>query len=257
MKVKLPKLLKDFLIYLTTIKGKSPRTRKEYQYDLVLFLRYYKSSQDDDMEELTKEYLESTNIHDINIEMIREISLEDIFSFLEYCEVVRNNSAHSRARKVASIKSFFKYLSGKRRLLEYNPAEELESPKIGKKTPIYLNIQETKTFLGGIQEGNHYYRNTCIITFFLNLGLRVSELCSLNLQSIHGDSIHIIGKGNKERTIFLNKACLHALDQYTRNERCHLTNNENEKALFLSQKRSRISRRSVERIVASINKSLD
>ena len=168
MKVKLPKLLKDYLIYLTTIKGKSPRTRKEYQYDIILFLRYYKASQDEDMEEMTKENIEQISIQDVTIETIKEITLEDLYGFLEYCEVVRHNSAHSRARKVASIKSFFKYVTVKRRLLEYNPADELESPKIGKKTPIYMNIQETKIFLEGIQKGNHYYRNTCIITFFLN-----------------------------------------------------------------------------------------
>ncbi|MFS0781889.1 tyrosine recombinase XerC [Bacillus sp. 1P06AnD] len=253
MDVKMPKLLKDFLIYLTTIKGKSPRTRREYQYDLILFFRYFCATQNEDILDITTDIVEVTPIHTMTADLLKEVTLEDCYAFLEYCETVRGNSAHSRARKVASIRSFFKYVTGKRRLLDINPAEELESPQIGKRTPIYMNLEETHTFMGGIKSGKHYYRDFCMVTFLLNMGLRVSELCQLNLQSIQGDAIHIIGKGNKERTIFLNKACRQALDQYIQNEREALKGTEDEKALFLSQKKTRISRRNVERIVASIN----
>ena len=172
-----PKILRDFLIYLTTIKGKSMRTRKEYEYDLILFFRFLKIT----YEGLELEEINDISIHDFSIETIREISLEDIYLFLEYCETVRNNSASARARKVATLKSFFKYLKGKRRLITENPADELESPKLSKKNPIYMNMEEAKCFLAGIERNNLYYRNYCIMMFFLNLGLRVTELCGLTL----------------------------------------------------------------------------
>ncbi|WP_050615063.1 tyrosine recombinase XerC [Bacillus testis] len=254
MAVKTPKIIKDFLIYLTTIKGKSPRTRREYQYDLLLFFKYYCTVQNEEILELTPEIMEQADLSGVNANLLRDITLEDCYAFLEYCESVRGNGAHSRARKVASIKSFFKYVTNKRRLLDYNPADELESPKIAQRTPIYMNMDETKIFMEGIKEGNHYYRNVCIITFLLHMGLRVSELCQLNLQSIQGDTIHIIGKGDKERSIFLNQACRHSLEAYIENERDHIEGSQDEKALFLSQKKTRITRRSVERVVASINK---
>ncbi|WP_195892872.1 tyrosine recombinase XerC [Bacillus massiliigorillae] len=249
MKVKQPKILKDFLIYLTTIRGKSMRTRKEYEYDLVLFFRFLKAIQDDlDISDMSR-----IAIDDINIDWIREISLEDIYLFLEYCEVQRKNSAYSRSRKGATIKSFFKYLKGKRRLLDENPADELENPKIGKKTPIYMNLDESEQFLLGIPRNKHYHRNYCMMMFFLNLGIRVSELCSLNLNSIHGNTLHIIGKGDKERTIFLNKVCLDALETYKKQERNQIMSVQDDDALFLSQKGTRLTRQTVAKIVKFIN----
>ncbi|MEH6943166.1 tyrosine recombinase XerC, partial [Bacillus sp. JJ722] len=242
---------KDFLVYLTTIKGKSMRTRKEYEYDLVLFFRFLKAIQDD----LDINNMESIEIDDITVDWIREISLEDIYLFLEYCEVQRNNSAYSRSRKGATIKSFFKYLKGKRRLLEENPAEELENPKIGKKTPIYMNMEESEQFLLGIPRNKHYYRNYCMMMFFLNLGIRVTELCNLNLHSIHGHTLHIIGKGNKERTVFLNKVCVEALETYKEKERKHIASVEDQDALFLSQKGTRLTRQTVAKIVKLINEN--
>ncbi|MGM9927869.1 MAG: tyrosine recombinase XerC [Bacillus sp. (in: firmicutes)] len=247
--MKLPKILKDFLVYLTTIKGKSKRTRQEYQYELVLFFRFQKVIQHD----LDIEDIQSVTIDDITIDWIRELTLEDIYLYLEYCEVQRKNSTYARARKAAAIKSFYKYITSKRRLLDYNPAEELESPKIGKKTPVYMNIDETQQFLTGIKRNKHYHRNYCMIMFFLNLGLRVSELCNINLSSIQGDALHIVGKGDKARTVYLNSTCLEALEQYKEQERHLVKKIVDEDALFLSQKGTRLHRRTVETIVKQIN----
>lgn len=244
-----PKLLKDFLIYLTTITGKSKKTRQEYYYDLTMFLQFLWCVREDvDIHEMKK-----VSIGSLDIDFIRDISLEDLYLFLEFCEVQRKNSTYARARKVASIKSFFKYLKGKRRLLDYNPAEELESPKIGKRTPVYLNVQEAELFLDGIKQGTHFYRDTCILTFFLNLALRVSELSDLNLNSIQGNNLKIIGKGNKERVIPLNHACIEALESYKEQERNLIKNVKEEEALFLSQKGTRLNTRSIQRLVKSVN----
>lgn len=244
----IPIIMKDFLVYLTTIKGKSLRTRKEYEYDLKLFFRFLKAIEDD----IDPGLIQTINISDINIEWIREVTLEDIYLFLEYCEVQRNNSTASRARKAATIKSLFKYLKGKRRLLEYNPADELESPKIGKKKPIYMNQQEAEQFIAAIRRNNHYYRNFSMVMFFLNLGIRVSELCNLNINSIQGNLLSVIGKGDKERTVFMNNACLRSLEIYKEKERKYIHGASNHEALFLSQKGTRLTRQTVAKIIKQI-----
>ncbi|PLS19757.1 recombinase XerC [Bacillus sp. M6-12] len=244
-----PKLLQDFLIYLTTIKGKSKKTRQEYLYDLRMLFRFlYCIREDIELEQMNK-----VSIKEIDIAFIKDVSLEDLYLFLEYCEVNRNNGSSARARKVASIKSFFKYLTGKRRLLEYNPAGELESPKIGTKTPIYLNIEESEQFLDGIKEGNHYYRDTCLMILSLNLGLRVSELCGLNTNSIQGKTIKVLGKGNKERVLPLNDSCMEAIKDYLQYERGKVSNMTDQEALFLSQKGTRLNKRTVQRLVKKVN----
>jgi integrase/recombinase XerD len=245
----IPKLLHDFLIYLTTITGKSKKTRQEYQYDLMMLLRFLWCIHED----IEIDKLHKISVKQIQIDFIRDISLEDLYLFLEYCEVQRKNSANARARKVASIKSFFKYLKGKKRLLDYNPAEELESPKIGIKTPIYMDLQETEQFLEGIKEGNHYYRDTCLMVFSLNLGLRVSELCGLNLNSIHAGNVKVLGKGNKERVLPLNESCIEALQNYLELERKNRKQIKDTEALFLSQMGTRLNKRTVQRLVKSVN----
>ena len=251
MQKEIPKIVKDFLVYLTTIKGKSPRTRKEYEYDISLFFRFLIAVEKD----IPIDEIDSISIKEITIDFIKEISLEDIYLFIEYCEVQRDNSAAARARKAATIKSFFKYLKGKRRLLEYNPAEELETPKIGKKKPIYMDQIEAEQFITGIKTSSHYYRNYSMMMFFLNLGLRVSELCSLNLNSVQGGVLHVVGKGDKERTVFLNEACIQSLEAYKEKERAYIQGAASNEALFLSQKGTRLTRQTVAKIVKQINQN--
>ncbi|UZM97693.1 site-specific integrase [Lysinibacillus sp. MHQ-1] len=132
---------------------------------MSLFFRFHTAVQED----LNIENLAAIDIATISIEEIREITLEDLYYFMEYCEVQRGNSAASRARKVATLKSFFKYLKGKRRLIEENPAEELESPKIGRKRPIYMNFREATQFIDGIPVNQASPRNYCMMMFFLKL----------------------------------------------------------------------------------------
>ena len=249
MQRELPKIVKDFLVYLTTIKGKSIRTRKEYEYDITLFLRFLLAVEKD--LDVTK--MDEIIIKDVTIDFIKEVSLEDMYLFLEYCEMQRHNSAASRARKAATLKSFFKYLKGKRRVLDENPADDLETPKIGKKKPIYMDQKEAELFIAGIKKSNHYYRNYSMIMFFLNLGLRVSELCSLNLTSIQENVLHVIGKGDKERTVFLNKTCMESLHTYMEKERQYIKGATTNEALFLSQKGTRLTRQTVAKIIKQIN----
>ena len=249
MKTKLPKILKDFLIYLTTITGKSQRTRKEYEYDLILFFRFLKAVEDD----IPTSQIHTIEIADITIEWIKRLTLEDLYLFMEYCEIQRQNSAATRARKVATLKAFFKYLKGKRRLIEENPAEELETPKIGKRTPVYLNLQEAQTLIEGTKQQHYSVRDTCIIMFFLNLGIRVSELCSLNMQSIQGRNVTVIGKGDKERVVYMNDRCYEALQRYLPER--HPYKGQGIEPLFVSQKGTRFARQSIAKIVKQLNNS--
>lgn len=244
-----PKILQGFLIYMTTIKGKSKNTRQEYLYDLMLFFRFMKALR----EELDTASLHTIQVDDIEIDFIKDISLDDLYYFLSYCEEERNNGTSSRARKVASLRSFFKYLTQKKRALTYNPADELESPLIGKRNPIYLNAMEAGQLFDGVKEGRHYYRNYCILTLLLNLGLRVSELCDLNVNSIQNDVVRVVGKGNKERILPLNDSCLASISDYMTYERCMVKEHELKQALLLSQKGSRLNKRSVQRMVKKWN----
>lgn len=236
-----PKLLRDFLVYLTTIRGKSMRTRKEYEYDLTLFFRFILSmNQGKPIEEIKE-------INDVTLEMLKELTLEDLYLFMEYCEQVRKNGVASRARKVATLKSFFNYLRDKRRLLEENPAAQLETPKQVRRAPIYMTLPETKQFITGAKN----VRDFCIVTFFLNLGLRVTELCNLNENSIHNHYITIIGKGNKERIIYLNEACEQALAAYLQEK--HPYKGQGDTPLFVSQKGTRLTRQHISRIIKEVN----
>ena len=240
----LPQSLNEFLNYLGTIRGKSKNTIDGYKIDLSMFFKFlklYKGLADHNLE------FEDIIINDIDKEFIRNITLGDLYSFISFTENQRENGSYARARKVAALKSFFKYLTGKARILDENPASELESPKINKRNPIYLTLEESKTLLSSI-DGKNKERDYCIITLFLNCGLRLSELCSINISKINGDTLTIIGKGNKERTIYLNKACLHALNDYMKIRSLN-TNIKDKDALFISRNNTRINKRTVELIV--------
>lgn len=238
-----PHIVKDFLNYMETIKGKSKNTVQEYYYDLRLFFRFMKIHK-----ELLEEECEfdKIDISDVDIDLIKEISLSDLYSFMSFLSRERDNNSSSRARKVASIRSFFNYITNKAKLLDYNPASELESPKILKKLPRYLNIEESKRLLEVI-DGEYKERDYAIITLFLNCGLRLSELVNININKIKNNTLTVVGKGDKERVIYLNKACVNAIDAYLKVRPADCIKDKN--ALFLSKRKQRISTKTVQHIV--------
>jgi integrase/recombinase XerD len=239
----MPTVLSDFLSYMQTIRGKSPNTVLSYFYDLRVFLRFIKIHKkfiNNDSE------FNNINIADIELSFIRNITLSDLYAFMAFVSNNRDNSSYSRARKVACLKSFFKYLSVKAKLIEFNPASEFESPKILKRLPRYLNIEESKQLLTSV-EGIHLERDLAIITMFLNCGLRLSELVGINLNNIKGTMLTVIGKGDKERGIPLNNACIKVLEDYMRVRPTNAVKDRN--ALFISDQKRRISKESVQKIV--------
>ena len=247
-----PEFINSFLDYSATILNKSPNTIKEYNYDLVMFLRFIKIHFN-----LTDEVdFSKIPVKDISIETIKKITLNDIHAFLSYMAVELNSKSATRARKASTIRIFFNYLSQKAHLIEINPAQNLETPKLDKRLPKYLNLEESKKLLQvtANEDNRNSQRDYAIITLFLNCGMRLSELVGINLQDIDFEEskLNVIGKGNKERTIYLNKACIKALKDYIDirpKQGVKVDKQNSHKALFLSERRERISNRTVQYIV--------
>ena len=195
-------------------------------------------------------------IKDIPLSTIKQIKLDDIHAFLSYLTNTYHSKAATRARKASSIRVFFNYLSQKANLIEFNPAQNLETPKLDKRLPKYLSLEDSKRLLNvaGSDDNRNNKRDYAIITLFLNCGMRLSELVGINIKDINFSECQmtVIGKGNKERTIYLNKACMTAINNYlaVRPVEGIKTDKANYKnALFLSERKERISRRTVQYIV--------
>ncbi len=207
-----PKLLRDFLFYMETIRGRSVKTVEAYYTDLhtfFCFMKTYKGFCDSNLS--TKDM----DISDIDLEFIKSITLSDVYEYLNYTMSERENNAKTRARKVSSLRSFYKYLTTKANVLEENPMQELEIPALKKSLPKYLSLEQSLELLSHVDSSSPK-RDYCMITLFLNCGIRLSELvgltfpaCILPLENNDG-----LGKGNKERLLYLNNACIRSLEEY-------------------------------------------
>ena len=248
-----PPILRDFLSYHETIKGQSPRTISEYYLDLRMFLRFMKLMK----QEMPMDTdLDTISIQDVDLAFLREITTSDVFDFLSYLahdRIPRTDvqvpeigiGTAARARKLSAVKSFFKYLTVRTKLLEENPVQDLEFPKIRKSLPRYLTLEQTAKLL---QSGVNAARDYAILMLFLNCGIRRSELVGLNLTDVYEDRIRVVGKGNKERFVYFGESCRKALDDYLL-ERQQIHDASDPKALFLSRDKNRISVTAVHRLV--------
>lgn len=216
-----PAVLRDFLIYHETIQGHSHKTVDEYYLDLRNFFRYLKLERGA-VPRATP--IDEISIDDVDLNLVASVTLTDVYAYMSYLSRDRAKHANSpdteygltpaaRARKVATIRSFYKYLTNKAKLLQVNPMQDLDSPKLKKSLPHYLTLDESIQLLDSV-DGENAERDYCIIVLFLNCGLRISELVGLNLTDIHGDQLRVVGKGNKERMIYLNVACHQALEDW-------------------------------------------
>lgn len=244
-----PGFLNSFLDYTATILNKSQNTVKEYNYDLNTFLKYilyhFKMTNEKDLKQIS--------IRNMSLETISKITLDDIHSFLFYLTNTYNSKAATRARKVSSIRVFFNYLCNKAGLIEKNPAQNLETPKLDKRIPKYLTLDDSKKLLEAVNDmdDRNKERDYAIITLFLNCGMRLSELVGINIKDINfnDQKLNVIGKGNKERTIYLNSACMNAVNKYLAVRPHDNVKYDSKDALFLSERRERISNRTVQYIV--------
>ena len=244
-----PNFLNSFLDYTATILNKSPNTIKEYNYDLNNFLKFilvhFKMTDKKDFKEI--------DIHDMSVSTVEKITLEDIHAYLFYLKNNFNSKAATRARKVASIRVFFNYLCNKSGMIDKNPAQNLETPKQDKRIPKYLSLDDSKKLLEAATnvDDRNKERDFAIITLFLNCGMRLSELVGINFKDINFNDckLSVIGKGNKERTIYLNKACMNAINSYIAVRPRDGVKSDSRDALFLSERKERISNRTVQYIV--------
>ena len=249
-----PLILREFLSYHETIKGQSPRTISEYYLDLRMFLRFMKLVKNEMPYDTD---LETIPIKDVDLNFIRSISITDIFDFLSYLandRVVNEASfsesrgigSASRARKLSAIKSFYKYLTVHTKQLDSNPVESMEYPKLRKSLPKYLTLEQSKALLRAV-DGPNKTRDFAILMIFLNCGIRRSELVGLNLSDVYTDRIRVVGKGNKERIVYMGSSCKAAIDAYLI-ERNQIVLSDN-RALFGSRDHNRISVSAVHRLV--------
>lgn len=239
-----PQLLRDFLVYHETIQSHSKRTVEEYFLDLRNFFRYMKLLRGRCANDTP---LDLIPIDDLDLDLIKSVTLTDVYAYMGFLAQDRGLNANSRARKVAAIRSFYKYIVNKAKLMDVNPVQDLDAPNIRKTLPKYLKLDETLDLLESV-DGPNAARDYCILTFFLNCGLRISELVGLNKTDVRGDQLRVLGKGNKERILFLNDACQKALDDWMI-ERNSLTLID-ENALFVTPKyRKRITKAAVHKLV--------
>lgn len=239
-----PPILRDFLVYHETIQGHSRRTVDEYYLDLRNFFRFLKQSKNLIPKDTP---LDDISIADVDLSLVRDVTLTDIYSYMNYLSRDRGLNNASRARKVATIRSFYKYLTNKAKLLETNPVQDLDSPRLKKSLPKYLNLDESLELLDSV-DGKNSARDYCILTLFLNCGLRISELVGLNKTDVRGDQLRVLGKGNKERMLYLNDACRRALEDWLTEREAMTLVDQN--ALFVTlQNRRRISTAAVHKLV--------
>ncbi len=239
-------VVREFLLYLETIKARSDKTVSEYYIDLRTFFRFIKIKFDivDPKSEFNK-----IDVSDIDIELIKRVTLSDIYDFLHFLSSTKNNGAAARSRKASALRTFFDYLHNKIHLIDHNPTEQLEMPNKKKALPRFLTLEQCIDLLSNI-DGKFKERNFCIITLFINCGMRLSELVGINIADIQGDRLRLLGKGNKERIVYLNKACIDAINDYlkVRHNDCKVI--KDKRALFINRCGNRLANRRVEQIVA-------
>lgn len=245
-----PPIVREFLYYKLTIQGRSARTVAAYHVDLRLFLRFLYCYLNNNLSDSDID-ITTVDVSGLSTEFICSVKLSDVYEFLNYTLSDRSNSATARARKISAIKGLYKYLSTKTTALRDNPVEHLESPSLKKRLPKYLTLEQALKLLGAAssEQGTINRRDYCMLVLFLNCGMRLSELVGINLSDIDLESgtLRLLGKGNKERLVYLNAACKAALDAYL-SERAQMTAKDSN-ALFLSRENRRISARRVEQIV--------
>ncbi len=245
----MPARAKDFLNYQSIIKNRSATTVEQYCLDLRLFFKFMFCKLNNISSALIENEDVTMDISVFDDNFYNTVTLGDAYEFLAYCRNERENKEKARARKVSSLRAFFKYLR-MNGIIEDNPMINLDSPKLSKTLPKYLNVEQAKKLLSVI-DGANRERDYCIVTLLLNCGMRLSELVSLDYNKItfDGDSASIIitGKGSKQRTVYLNHACVAAINAYMRVRTKDGVKDRN--ALFLSNRHTRISPKTVQHMV--------
>lgn len=245
-----PEFLNNYLVHLKVIRMLAERTIQEYYFDIRLFLKYiHKNNTDSETDD--------TDISGMSTEELKEISVKDIYNFIFYVSDERSNDKRSRSRKMSSLRSFFKYITKVEHIMEYDPTRDIDMPSPKMSLPKFLSLNESKQLLEA-SDNSDSKRDYCIITLLLNCGMRLSELVGINVGDVdfNENRIRILGKGNKERIVYLNKACVSALENYLEIRKKNLKA-VGEPALFISNRNKRISKRRVQQVVENTIKNAE
>lgn len=247
-----PPIMREYAGYMSTIKGNSEKTVCEYLLDLRTFFRYYKVQ--DDILSYEREDLEKVEISDLSIETIGSVTTASIYEFLVYARSSLDNNSSTRMRKISALRSFYKFVHDKKHYIDSNPTVEIEPPKKASTLPKFLNVEEAVRLLETVKsdkESKTLERDYAIIVLFLNTGMRLSELVGLNLSSFDSElnTVKVLGKGNKERIIYLNNAAKLAVKSYLKVRLDPRFIRTSDKAFFLSKRQQRISNKTVQWII--------
>ncbi len=244
----LPDLVNEYISELSVVKGRSSQTINEYISDLRLFFRFLASKEKglQSPDELEKNF----DLSYIDVDFISKITLKDVNEFLIYCAGNRSNNTTTRSRKASSVRGFFKYVADKMHYIDVNPVSQLQVAKRKKELPRYLTLEESIRLLESV-EGPNKIRDYCILTLFLNCGLRLAELVGLNVRDVNltEKTMIVTGKGSKQRKIYLNKACIDALTAYLQVRPRDNLKNDDRNALFISRLNKRMGRQAVQLMV--------
>ncbi len=239
-----PEFLNEYLVHIKIVRLLSERTIEEYYFDVRLFLKFFYSNLKNIDGEVTDVDISSMSAEDLN-----KVTVTDIYNFIFYTSDERNNSERARYRKISSLRSFFKYASRTAKIIDNDPTKDLDVPTPKKALPKFLSLNESLKLLKASDESDSQ-RDYCMLTLFLNCGMRLSELVGINISDIDftENRLKVLGKGHKERMVYLNNACVDSLNAYLEIRRNNLKA-KNEPALFISNQNRRISKRRVQQIV--------
>ena len=247
-----PAVLRDYASYTAAIKGNSEKTICEYLLDLRTFFRFQKMQETGEV--LSPEEFEGISISDLTVDDVRKVTPQNIIDYLVYAGFQRKNNTSTRMRKLSSLKSFYHYAYSKKHLIDSNPTSDIDAPRKNKALPKYLTVDESVALLETVRsdlESKTVIRDFAIITLFLNTGMRLSELVGLNLESFSSDltKVTVLGKGAKERVIYLNDAAKRAVTEYLRVRLDPKYVITGDRAFFLSRRQVRISNKTLQWMV--------
>lgn len=252
----LPERVNEFVSYMLGVKGCSKLTADGYVRDLRLLFEYLAATKKEHISpgEIDKTY----DLSFIDDDFLKKITIGDVYAFLAYCTSERSNNLTTRNRKASSIRGFFKYIADNMKYIPSNPVSHLQIPSDKKKLPRYLTLEQSEALLNSV-EGENAERDYCILTLFLNCGLRLAELVGLDMSDIDitERTMKVTGKGNKQRMLYLNDACVNALKSYMAVRPADSLKGEDARsALFVSRLGKRIGRQAVQLMVYNYLKKI-
>lgn len=217
----MPDNLKEYETYLKFEKNYSMNTINSYLSDIKEYQEFKKG-----------DILSSTK--------------EDI---LAYLKTIKNLESTTISHKISSLKSFFKYYQ-KREKIKATPLANIKSPKIAKKLPTYLTLEEVSKLLDVEIKSPYDARNKAILELLYSSGIRISELCNMQTSNYNSYEciIRLIGKGSKERIIPLGDYAISVLEDYINNYRTKI-NKKNINSIFINNRGDTISRQFIFKVI--------